>query len=94
MLFKTNFIFKDFSRQSCIFKYFSSLCEPFLIETSALKMLKMASTVKPALKGHSQLDKTKILMTNGSLMKVKSIADCSPWSSCNIIDLQQGIIGS
>ena len=28
ILFKTNFIFKDFSRQSCIFKYFSSLCEP------------------------------------------------------------------
>ena len=23
--------------------------------------------------------KTKILMTNGSLMKVKSIAECSPW---------------
>ena len=27
--FKANFIFKDFSRQSCIFKYFSSLCEPW-----------------------------------------------------------------
>ena len=26
------------------------------------------------------MDKTKILMTNGSLMKVKSIAECSPWS--------------
>ena len=27
-----HFIFKDFSRKSCIFKYFSSLCEPcFLI---------------------------------------------------------------
>ena len=29
VLFKTNFIFKDFSRQSCIFKYISSLCEPW-----------------------------------------------------------------
>ena len=29
---------------------------------------------------HSQIDKTKILMTNGSLMKVKSIAKCSLWS--------------
>ena len=29
VLFKVNFIFKDFSRQSCIFKYFSSLCEPW-----------------------------------------------------------------
>ena len=28
VLFKTNLIFKDFSRQPCIFKYFSSLCEP------------------------------------------------------------------
>ena len=26
------------------------------------------------------IDKTKILMTNGSLMKVKSIAECSHWS--------------
>ena len=28
VLFKANFIFKDFTRQACIFKYFSSLCEP------------------------------------------------------------------
>ena len=28
ILFKANLMFKDFSRQSCIFKYFSSLCEP------------------------------------------------------------------
>ena len=28
MLFKTNFVFKDFSRLPFIFKYFSSLCEP------------------------------------------------------------------
>ena len=37
-------------------------------------------TVKPVLSGHSKIDKTEILMTNGSLMKVKSIAECSPWS--------------
>ena len=29
VLFKSNLIFKDFSGQSCIFKYFSSLCEPW-----------------------------------------------------------------
>ena len=29
VLFKANLIFKDFSRQSCLFKYFSSLCEPY-----------------------------------------------------------------
>ena len=26
------------------------------------------------------MDKTKVLTTNGILMKVKSIAECSPWS--------------
>ena len=29
VLFKENLNFKDFSRQSCIFKYFSSMCEPY-----------------------------------------------------------------
>ena len=29
-------------------------------------------TVKPVLRGHSKIDKTRILMTNGSLMKIKS----------------------
>ena len=28
--------------------------------------------------GHSKIDKTNLLMTNDSLMKVKSIAECSP----------------
>ena len=37
-------------------------------------------TVKPVLSGHSKIDKTQILMTNGSLMKVESIAECSHWS--------------
>ena len=32
VLFKVNLIFKEFSRQSCIFKYFSSLCEPCFIK--------------------------------------------------------------
>ena len=40
----------------------------------------MYYTVKPALSGHSNIDKTKILKTNGSLMKVESIAECSPSS--------------
>ena len=37
-----------------------------------------SSTVKPVLSGNSKVDKTKVLMTNGSLMKVESIAECSP----------------
>ena len=35
------------------------------------------TTIKPVLSGNSNTDKTKILMTNGSLMKVESIAECS-----------------
>ena len=37
-------------------------------------------TVKPVLSSHSKIEKTKILMANGSLMKAESIAECSPWS--------------
>ena len=33
------------------------------------------NTVKPVQNGHSKIDKTMILMTNGSLMKVESIAE-------------------
>ena len=46
------------------------------------------NTVKPVLSGHSKIDKTKILMTNGSLMKVESIAECFPLGAfCNNFDL-------
>ena len=34
--------------------------------------------VNPVLSGHSTIDKTNILMVNGSLMKVESNAECSP----------------
>ena len=37
----------------------------------------LAGTVKPVLSGHSKIDKTKILLTKSSLMKVESIAECS-----------------
>ena len=37
-------------------------------------------TVKPVESNHSKIDKTKLLMTNCSLMKVENIAECSPWS--------------
>ena len=32
-----------------------------------------SNTVKPVLSGHSKIDKTKVLKTNGSLIKVESI---------------------
>ena len=38
------------------------------------------NTVKPVLNSHLKIDKTKVLMENGSLMEVNSIAECSPWS--------------
>ena len=38
-------------------------------------------TVKPVLSGHSKIDKRKILMASGCLMKVESIAECSHWST-------------
>ena len=47
----------------------------------------LCNTVKPVLSGHSKLDKTKVLKTNGSLMKVKSIAECSLGAFCNTFDL-------
>ena len=35
------------------------------------------NTVKPVLSGHSKIDKTEVLKTDGSLMQVESIAKCS-----------------
>ena len=47
-----------------------------------------ANTEKSVYNDHSNLDKTKILMTNGSLMKVKSIAEFSPLGAfCSTFDL-------
>ena len=37
----------------------------------------MTRTVKAVFSGHSKTDKTMVLNTNGSLMKVESIAECS-----------------
>ena len=51
-------------------------CQSYDISWNKIKIC----TVKPVLSGHSKTDKTKILMTNGSLMKVINIAECPPWS--------------
>ena len=42
---------------------------------------------KTCVKRPLKKDKTKILMTNGSLMKVESIAECSIVAFCNAFDL-------
>ena len=41
----------------------------------------------------TQKRQTKILMTNGSLMKVESIAECSPRRILQYNDLHKAIIG-
>ena len=45
----------------------------------------LGCTVEHVLCGHSKIDKTKINLTNGSLMKVKSIAECSHWSKLQYV---------
>ena len=37
------------------------------------------ATVKPELNGHFKKKKKLVLKTNNGLMKVESIAECSPW---------------
>ena len=45
------------------------------------------SSFQPVLSGHSNIDKTKVLKTNGSLMQVESIEECSLGAFCNTFDL-------
>ena len=42
---------------------------------------------KPCLKRPLKIDKTKVLKTNGSFVKVESIAECSLGAFCNTFDL-------
>ena len=47
-------------------------------------------TEKPVVSGHSKIDKTKVLMTNGSLMKAESIEEslnATLGAFCNTFDL-------
>ena len=49
--------------------------------------------MKPVLRGHSKIDKTKVLKTGGSLVQVESIAGCSSGVFCNTFDLHKATIG-
>ena len=42
----------------------------------------LENTVKPVLKFHSKIDKTKVRKTGGSLEHIKSIADSAILSTC------------
>ena len=57
----------------------------FIIELNRLFSV-CPCTVNPALSGHSKIDKTKILKTHRSLMKVESISECLG-AFCNTFDL-------
>ena len=73
-----------FSQTSTIL---SKLCVPFLILNGKYSYFNKFHTVKPVLSGYSKIDKTKVLKTNVSLMKVESIAECSVGAFCNAFDL-------
>ena len=47
----------------------------------------LSCTVKPVLRGHAKMEKTKILMTNGSLMKVKVLQNAPIGAFCNTFNL-------
>ena len=55
--------------------------------------LSLGAKLTPVLSGHSKRDKTKVLKTDGSLMKVESIAERSFGAFCNTFDLHLAIIG-
>ena len=55
--------------------------QPFRMQQDAYKYSKIC------LKMPLKIDKTKVLKTNGSLMKVESIAECSLGAFCNTFDL-------
>ena len=43
-----------------------------------------SSTVKPVLSGHLIIDTTKVLMENGSWMKVENIVECLEHSAIHL----------
>ena len=43
-------------------------------------VIEQSKLLSNLLSGHLKIDKINGLMKNGSLMKVESIAECSPWS--------------
>ena len=45
------------------------------------------------LSGYSKIDKTKVLKPLGSLMQVKSTAECFMGEFCNTFDMHYTIIG-
>ena len=63
------------------------------IKTSKIQNPIFRNTVKPVVSGHSKIDKTKILMINGSLMMVKVLLNAPLGAFCNTFNLHYAISG-
>ena len=71
----------DFAGYFCdiyliIFKYDECIC-PSLKNYLECTKLNLQCTLKPVLSSHLKIGKAKIFMTDGSLLKVESIEECS-----------------
>ena len=65
-------------------------CAVIIFDNEKILKIKLnrEDAVNPVLSGHSKMYKTKVLMENGSLMKVENIAECFPRGAfCNTFDL-------
>ena len=58
-----------------------------VFKTLLVALQRLPDTVKYVIIGHSKIDTTMVLKTNGSLMKVEIIAECSLGAFCNTFDL-------
>ena len=67
--------------------FLSGICQLLTKSMYTLSTTEESSTVKPVLSGHSKTSKTKVLKTDGSLMHVQSIAECSHGIFCSTFDL-------
>ena len=75
VLFKAFFIFKDFSRQSCIFKYFSMLCEPcakFVQRVSILNLTKDGMRIKANV-FHSLVGECEVVSSHNAVPDLMSL---------------------
>ena len=85
MYINASLIFLQFKILKDWLQYFWS--RPCILELYTWTKYLKINTVKPVLSGHLKIDKTMVLKTNGSLMKVESIAECSLGAFCNTFDL-------
>ena len=58
-----------------------------LLFIHGLVFFNVSYSKKPVLNGHSKIDKTNVLKTDGSLMQVKSIVECSLAAFSNILGM-------